>query len=82
MHDSSETEASRLAILSEQFVSMQETMTHLQHDVEQMHDVMLAQQQELELLRREIVRLDGLLEGLDSGEDSPRTLEDDRPPHY
>ena len=83
MSDFTESEmASQMAALSGQFVLMQETMTHLQHDVEQMHDVMIAQQQELELLRREIVRLDGLLEGLDSTEDGPRTIEDDRPPHY
>jgi len=83
MNDSSESEAaSQLAALSGQFVQMQETMSHLQRDVEQMHNVMIAQQQELELLRREIKRLDGLLDGLDSTDDSPRTLEDDRPPHY
>ena len=83
MHDSPESEAlSQLAALTGQFVQMQETMSHMQRDVEQMHEVMIAQQQELELLRREIQRLDGLLDGLDSPDDAPRTLEDDRPPHY
>ncbi|MGZ0169124.1 MAG: SlyX family protein [Planctomycetales bacterium] len=78
---SEETAAQELAALQQQWLSMQETLMHLQHDQQQMHDVLLAQQEEIGRLNANLSKVNGDMERLLSAEESP-TLEDDKPPHY
>ena len=67
--------------LQRQFVAMQESLSLLQHDVDDLNEVVLGQQRELEGLRRENVRLEGRLERMLESDSSP-SLEEDKPPHY
>jgi uncharacterized coiled-coil protein SlyX len=78
---SEETTAQELAALQQQWLSMQETLMHLQHDQQQMHDVLLAQQEEIGRLNANLSKVNGDMERLLSAEETP-TLEDDKPPHY
>jgi SlyX protein len=48
--------------LSERIVSLETLLTHLQHDVEQMHEVLLAQGRELDALRTTVERLERRLQ--------------------
>ena len=67
--------------LQRQFVAMQESLSLLQHDVDDLNEVVLGQQRELEGLRRENVRLEGRLERMLDSDNLP-SLEEDKPPHY
>lgn len=78
---SEETTAEQLAALKQQWLTMQETLMHLQHDQQQMHDVLLAQQEEIGRLNANLSKVNGDMERLLSAEENP-TLEDDKPPHY
>ena len=69
------------AAMQEQWYAMQETVSHLQRDLEQMHEVLLAQRDEIDRLRGKLAQVDGNVERLMSGESFP-TPEEDRPPHY
>jgi uncharacterized coiled-coil protein SlyX len=51
------------------------------HDQQQMHEVLLAQQQEIGRLNANLAKVNGNMERLLSGEEMP-TPEDDKPPHY
>ncbi|MFT4557487.1 MAG: putative coiled-coil protein SlyX [Planctomycetaceae bacterium] len=75
------TAADQLAVLRQQFLTMQESMMHLQHDQQQMHEVLLAQQEEIGRLNANLSKVNGDMERLLSAEEMP-TLEDDKPPHY
>ncbi len=72
---------SDLSSLQQQLIAVQETVMHLQHEFEQLHQVVLAQQQEVTLLRREIRSVKDVLENLEEGAPFPSPSED-RPPHY
>ncbi len=76
-----ETMAQALAALQQQWLTMQETMMHLQHDQQQMHDVLLAQQEEIGRLNASLSKVNGDMERLLAAEET-HTLEDDKPPHY
>jgi uncharacterized coiled-coil protein SlyX len=78
---SEETTAAQLAALQQQFLTMQESMMHVQNDQQQMHDVLLAQQEEIGRLNANLSKVNGDMERLLSAEEMP-TLEDDKPPHY
>ena len=67
--------------LQEQCLTMQETVMHLQHDQQQMHEVLLAQQEEIGRLNAMLAQVNGNMERLLAGEEMP-TAEDDKPPHY
>lgn len=56
-------------------------LTHLQHELTQMHAVLLAQSAELQALRDRAAKLDGRLDRL---EDDPeyRDPRSEKPPHY
>jgi SlyX protein len=71
----------QLAALQQQWLKMQESLMHLQHDQQQMHEVLLAQQQEIGRLNANLAKVNGNMERLLSGEEMP-TPEDDKPPHY
>jgi uncharacterized coiled-coil protein SlyX len=76
-----EPAADQLAALQQQFLTMQESLMHLQHDQQQMHEVLLAQQEEIGRLNASLAKVNGNMERLLSAEEMP-TLEDDKPPHY
>jgi uncharacterized coiled-coil protein SlyX len=71
----------QLAFLLQQFQTMQESLMHLQHDQQQMHEVLLAQQEEIGRLNANLAKVNGSMERLLSAEETP-TLEDEKPPHY
>jgi len=62
-------------------VAIETTIAHLQHDVEQMHRVVLAVQTELRTVQ---LSLDKLVSRVDRMREEPevRTPEGERPPHY
>ncbi len=70
-----------LTELQQQFVAMQESFTLLQHDVDDLNEVILSQQRELESLRGENRRLEGRIEQMLESENFPNA-EEDKPPHY
>ncbi|XZE44035.1 SlyX family protein [Pirellulaceae bacterium SH467] len=57
-------------------------VTHLQKLYEELNKVVFRQQSELDALRNHFVRLDVGYQSLVESERTPRTLADDRPPHY
>jgi uncharacterized coiled-coil protein SlyX len=67
--------------LQQQFVAMQESLTLLQRDVDDLNEVVLGQQREVEGLRRENLRLEGRLERMLESDSFP-SPEEDKPPHY
>lgn len=80
--DSSDSNsAEQVAALQQQCLTMQETVMHLQHDQQQMHEVLLAQQEEIGRLNAMLAQVNGNMERLLAGEEMP-TAEDDKPPHY
>lgn len=76
-----ETASDQLAELQKQFQTMQESLMLLQHDQQQMHDVLLAQQEEIGRLNANLAKVNGNVERLLAAEESP-TPEDEKPPHY
>lgn len=64
----------------DRLVVAESALAHLQHDFEQLHSVVLAQQTEIEKLRRELELLRGRVSRFDE-EDLPDEREE-RPPHY
>lgn len=76
-----DTTANQLASLQQQFLAMQESLMHIQHDQQQMHDVLLAQQEEIGRLNANLSKVNGDMERLLNAEESP-SPEDEKPPHY
>ena len=66
---------------NDRFVSLESLIAHLQHELEQMHEVLLAQQGEMDSLRRDVKRLESRLAQVDEEPESREPL-DERPPHY
>ena len=56
-------------------------LTHLQHELSQMHEVLLAQAEELRTLRDRAAKLDGRVDKLED-EPEDRDPRAERPPHY
>jgi SlyX protein len=56
--------------------------THLQRTVEELNAVVISQNQRLESLERKVVLLAAQLGALAEREPEPRSLEDEKPPHY
>ncbi len=63
------------------FVATQETLMHMQHDLEQMHQVLLSQQRQIEELKLSLNRVEQRLDQSQAADDMPAPL-DERPPHY
>ena len=65
----------------DRLTAVESLLTHLQHELAQMHAVLLAQSAELQALRDRAAKLDGRL---DRVEDPPedRDPRAERPPHY
>ena len=67
--------------LSDRILALETVVSHLQHDVEQMHIVMLAQRGEIQSLQALIESFQGRLEEA-TKEPEQRNAEEERPPHY
>lgn len=67
--------------LQQQWVAMQETILHIQRDMEQMHEALLSQTGDIDGLRAKMKELDGNIEQIMTSENFP-SPEEDRPPHY
>jgi SlyX protein len=65
----------------ERIVKLELLVTHLEHELAQMHSVVLAQQKQLEALERVVSRLDERLTRVTS-DDEQRDILSERPPHY
>jgi uncharacterized coiled-coil protein SlyX len=57
-------------------------LTHLQKSYDELSLVVFNQQKEIELLRQSVSKLNSGLQSLAESDRSPRSLADDRPPHY
>ncbi|MAT15607.1 MAG: hypothetical protein CMJ46_10100 [Planctomyces sp.] len=66
--------------LLQRIVELETLFTHLQHDVQQLNDVIIEQRQELEKLHEVNDRLQQHIEDLENPEE--RNPSDERPPHY
>ena len=62
-------------------VAVETLLSHVQHELAQLHEALLAQQEELRTLRASAVKLNGRVDRL---EEDPETGDprDDEPPHY
>jgi len=66
--------------LSDRLVRVETTLMHLEHDFEQLHEVVLSQSRQIEDLRRSLERLQSLLD-----QEGPAEVRDpaaEKPPHY
>ena len=61
---------------------LESLFTHMQRTMQDLNDVLLAQQSRLEALEAQITRHARDAEALATVLDERRTLEDDKPPHY
>lgn len=71
-----------IASISSRMTELEGLFTHLQKTVQELDQVVLAQQRRLEVLEARVLRLAAGIEALAGASEPPRTLEDDRPPHY
>ncbi len=67
--------------LNERMLVLETAVAHLQHDVEQMHGVILAQNNEIQALRGLVEHFEGQLEEA-TKEPERRDPQEERPPHY
>jgi uncharacterized coiled-coil protein SlyX len=56
-------------------------LTHLQHDVDQLHEALVGYRSDLDSLRHEIAKLHGQVERLEVGPEA-RDPKLEKPPHY
>lgn len=64
----------------DRLIAVESALAHLQHDLEQLHSVVLAQQTEIEKLRTELAGLGGRISRFE--EDDLPDAREERPPHY
>ncbi len=67
--------------LQQRVIELETLVMHLQHDLEQMHQVLIQRAADFETLHEKLQRLEGRMEGTDELPPLPDAL-DDRPPHY
>lgn len=67
--------------LAKQLLAMQEALSLVQRDADDLNEVILGQQKDIDELRRETRRLEGRIDRSDHG-DETREPADERPPHY
>ncbi|WP_164101245.1 SlyX family protein [Candidatus Laterigemmans baculatus] len=70
--------------LADRITHLEVALAHQQRDYETLNLVVTEQANQLDRLRRSVQRLAERLEGLQAAAETatPRTLEDDKPPHY
>ena len=67
--------------IREQLTAIESLLMHLQHDLEQLHEALAGQQNDIAALRRTLAGLHGRLEQVETGpEERDPTAE--KPPHY
>jgi uncharacterized coiled-coil protein SlyX len=71
-----------LTSLSARMTELEGLFTHLQRTVQDLDQAVLAQHRRLEILETRLLRLAAGLDALSGPSEPPRTLEDERPPHY
>jgi uncharacterized coiled-coil protein SlyX len=71
-----------LTPLSARMTELEGVFTHLQRMVQELDQVVLAQQRRIEVLEAQVLRLAAGFVALSGPSEPPRTLEDERPPHY
>ena len=62
-------------------MALEMSVSHLQHELQQMHEVMLAQQEDISALRRDLQRALGKIDRIQEPSEPGDAL-DERPPHY
>ena len=67
--------------LGDRMIRLESMVAHLEHDLEQMHSVLLAVQSELKSARDQVTKLERRLISASEAEESRSPLEE-RPPHY
>ena len=67
--------------IEERVVELELLVTHLERDLGTLNTVLTDQQQEIDVLKRLISRLDDRVARL-SDDDEPRDAVDEKPPHY
>lgn len=67
--------------LANRVTELEILVTHLQRDMHALHDVVLEQQKQIEMLNGTLKRVDHRLGTLEEGE-SERDPSEERPPHY
>ena len=68
--------------IDERLTNLEELVTHLEHTLQELHTVILDQQQRIESFDQRMARLAAELDVAIDEAGHPRTLEDDKPPHY
>ena len=58
---------------------MEAALAHTQHDLDQLNEALLAQKAQIDELRRQVEKLQSLVETLP---EQPQDVEAERPPHY
>lgn len=71
-----------IAALTKRVEELEIRYTHLQRTTDQMHEVLLEQGKQIDALTRKLTMLIGRMDALSEGDVEPRSLEDDKPPHY
>jgi uncharacterized coiled-coil protein SlyX len=67
---------------SKRLENVEFALTHLQKAYDELNLVVFSQQKEIDLLRQALSKLNSSLQSLQESDRVPRSLEDDRPPHY
>jgi uncharacterized coiled-coil protein SlyX len=68
--------------LHERLIELEMLFTHLQRTLADLDQVVLSQQKQIEALERTIGSLHGDFDRLASSTHTPRTPEEEKPPHY
>ena len=74
-----------LRIVDRQEKRMQDleyVVTHLQKTVEDLNSVLLSQQRSIDVLNRQLEQAKSDVRAMLGADNSPRSLADDKPPHY
>ena len=66
---------------ADRLTAIESLLMHLQHDLEQLHEAVVAQRDGIESLRRGVERLRGDIDRIELGPES-RNPKLDKPPHY
>ena len=79
MHDQ---HSDPLELLAARQLDLETRYTHLQRTVDELNEVMIDQGRKIDSLERKLALLARQLGTLAEREVEPRSLEDDKPPHY
>lgn len=66
----------------QKLIDLESSLGLLQHDFEAQNEMLLRDQRRIALLEQAVARLASQMEAVRAATAVPRTLEDDKPPHY